>query len=279
MKRTSWLLLTVIGCAATIALGEDVPKDGYEVHDMRRPQPVAVTPPTPSTQDHPGNPPSDAVVLFDGKDLSKWQSIKGGDAPWKVADAAGGGGYFAVEPKSGNIQSKDEFRDVQLHVEWCEPEGITGKSQGRGNSGIFLMGLYEVQVLDNYQSPTYPDGTVGGIYGQYPPLVNACRPQGQWQCYDIVFHAPVYQDGKMAKPARETVFLNGLLVQDDMELLGPTEHKQLTKYPEKHPERGPIQLQDHGNPVRYRNIWVREIPGDKPVPPVKSSKEHYEGQH
>ncbi len=284
MKRTNGLaMVMVIACgamAAAIACAEDVPSDGYEVHDMRRPQPVAVTPPTCSTQEKPGSAPSDATVLFDGKDLSKWRSAKegdgaGGDAAWKVSPDR----YFAVEPKTGNIQSKDEFRDVQLHVEWCEPEGITGKSQGRGNSGIFLMGLYEVQVLDNYQSPTYPDGTVGGIYGQYPPLVNACRPQGQWQMYDIVFHAPVYQDGKVVKPARETVFLNSLLVQDDMELIGPTQHKELTKYPEAHPDKGPVMLQDHGNPVRYRNIWVRELKGDRPVPPVKSSKEHYEGQH
>ena len=248
----------VVTLGSVSLYAEQPPEGGYEVHDKRRPQPVAVTPPTPSTQDQAGKAPSDAVVLFDGSDLSKWVSAKeetkGQPAPWKVVD-----NVIEVVPKSGYIQTKDEFADCQLHVEWLEPAGLTSKSQGRGNSGIFLMGLYEVQVLDNYQSETYADGSAGGIYGQYPPLVNAVRPPGQWQSYDIVFHPPVYEGEKVVKPARETVFLNGLLVQDDVELIGPTQHKELTKYPTTHPSKGPVSIQDHGNPIRFRNIWVREI--------------------
>ena len=254
------------------AAQQQVPEGGYEVHDKRRPQPAVVTPGTFSTQEQPGTPPSDAVVLFDGKDLSKWQSAKGGDAPWKVDNGA-----LVVEPHSGMIQTKEQFADVQLHVEWMEPEGIKGRSQGRGNSGIFLMGLYELQVLDNYQSETYADGMAGSIYGQYPPLANATRPQGQWQVYDVVFHPPKYEDGKVARPATETVFLNGVLVQDHTQLIGPTEHQKLTTYPSEHPAKGPLQLQDHGNPVRFRNIWVRPIPTpeEHPVAPTKSAGDNY----
>ena len=246
--------------------------EGFEVHDRRRPQPKVVDPGTSSTQERAGTPPSDAVVLFDGKDLSKWQSDKGGSAPWKVEN-----GEMVIAPHSGAIVTTDKFRDVQMHAEWMEPVGITGRSQGRGNSGIFLMGLYEIQVLDNYNSETYADGMAGSIYGQFPPLVNVCRPQGQWQTYDVVFHAPVYRDGKVIRPATETVFLNGVLVQDNAHLIGPTKHQQLTSYPAEHPERGPIQLQDHGNPIRFRNIWVREIPSgaDKPKPPTTSAGENY----
>ena len=158
--------------------------EGYEVHDKRRAQPPVVTPPSPSTQEQAGKAPSDAVALFDGTDLSNWKSEKGGDAPapWKVVD-----GSIEIAAKTGAIVSKDQFADCQLHVEWMEPQGITGKSQGRGNSGIFLMGLYELQVLDNYQAETYADGMAGSIYGQYPPLANATRPPGQWQSYDVVF--------------------------------------------------------------------------------------------
>jgi hypothetical protein len=238
------------------------PPQGYEVHDRSRPQPPVVTPGTCSTQDQPGKPPSDAIVLFDGKDLSSFKSEKG-DVPWKVAD-----GYFEIVPRSGPIQTKQEFGDIQLHIEWREPDDVKGKDQGRGNSGIFLMGLYELQVLDNYQSDTYPDGMAGSIYGQYPPLANAMRPPGQWEMYDVVFRAPrLDSDGKVSKPARITVFFNGVIVQDDTELIGPTMHKQLATYPAKHPEKGPIMLQDHGSAVRYRNIWVRELPKEKPQPP------------
>jgi hypothetical protein len=240
-------------------------KDGYEVHDMKRPQPVAVTPVVPAT-DQPAKPPGDAVVLFDGSDLSKWKPEKGeGEVKWKAENGA-----LVVVPKSGAIQSKDEFRDVQVHLEWQHPKDITGKGQGRGNSGIFLMGLYELQVLDNYNAETYPDGMVGGVYGQYPPLVNAAAPPGTWSAYDIIFRAPKYADGKVAKPARVTVLLNGVVVQDGVELLGPTTHKKLTEYPSEHPEKGPIRLQDHGQPVKFRNIWVRELK-ENPQPAVRAA--------
>jgi hypothetical protein len=265
-RLAGWMgALVIVGALWTVcALAAEEEKEGFEVHDMKRPQPVVVIPPTPSTQEQPGKAPSDAMVLFDGTDLSKWKSEKGEAAPWKVVD-----GVMEIAPKTGAIQTADEFADVQLHIEWMELPGTTGKSQGRGNSGVFLMGLYECQVLDCYENETYPDGTAGGIYGQYPPLVNPCRPQGQWNVYDIVFHPPKYDGEKVVKPARATVFLNGLLVQDDMELLGPTKHKELASYPPTHPEKGPIMLQDHGNPVRFRNIWVRPIPSDKPPAPVK----------
>ncbi len=167
-----------------LACGEEAPSDGYEAHDMRRPQPPAVTPGTPSTPDAPGKAPSDAVILFDGTDLSKWKPEKGdGEPKWKVEN-----GVLQVVPRSGAIQTKDQFADVQVHAEWRHPSDITGESQARGNSGIFLMGMYELQVLDNYKAQTYPDGMVGGLYGQYPPLVNAALPPGEWQTYDITFH-------------------------------------------------------------------------------------------
>jgi len=247
--------------------GAAATSEGYEVHDMKRPQPVAVTPVIPAT-DQPSKPPSDAVVLFDGTDVSKWKPEKGdGDVKWKNEN-----GTLVVVPKSGAIESKDQFGDAQVHIEWQHPKDIQGKSQGRGNSGIFLMGLYELQVLDNYQAETYPDGMVGGVYGQYPPLVNAARPPGEWGAYDIIFRAPKYEGSKVVKPARVTVLLNGVVVQDNVELLGPTMHKTLTTYPAEHPAKGPIRLQDHGHPVKFRNIWVRELK-ENPVPAVRSAGE------
>ena len=247
----------------------------YEVHDMKRPQPEVVTPGTASTNDQPGKPPSDAVVLFDGKDLSKWKADRSekdikagkpeGPAEWKVED-----GELIVNFGKGNIRTNDEFRDVQLHLEFWHPTDIKGKSQGRGNSGVFLMGTYELQVLDNYNAETYADGMVGSMYGQYPPLVNAARQPGQWQMYDVIFRAPRYEGDKVVKPARMTVLFNGVVVQDNTELLGPTRHKLLTKYPKTHPEKGPIKLQDHGHPVRFRNIWVRELK-ETPQPAARSA--------
>lgn len=269
MKIRSFAM--VLLAAASMALAEDAPEGGYEVHDSRRPQPAVVTPGEFSTQEKVGSAPSDAVVLFDGKDLSKWENGKGEAAAWKVVDGA-----MEIAPKTGSIQTKEKFRDVQLHIEWMEPKGIEGKSQGRGNSGVLIMGMYELQVLDSHENQTYADGMAGGIYGQYPPLANPTRPPGEWQTYDVVFHAPTYDGSKMTKPATITVFFNGVLVQDHMKLIGPVNHKALTKYPDKHPEKGPLQLQDHGNPVRFRNIWVRELP-KKPAAPTKSAAENYKG--
>ena len=194
-----------------------------------------------------GSPPSDAVVLFDGKDLSKWI---GGDQ-WKVQD-----GYATAA--GGTIESKAHFGDCQLHVEFATPPKVEGKGQGRGNSGVFLMGIYEVQVLDSYRNKTYYDGQCAAIYKQHPPLVNACRPPGEWQTYDIIWRAPRFHDGKLVQPAMITVLQNGVVVQAHFELQGDTPYHRPPQY-RPHPPRGPIKLQFHGNPVRYRIIWVREL--------------------
>lgn len=225
----------------------------WKVHDETRPRPQVITPGTPSTQEQPGKAPSDALVLFDGKDLSKWEAEGGGDAPWNVKS-----GYMEAAGKG--MQTKDSFGDVQIHAEWSEPENISGSSQGRGNSGIYIMGKYEVQVLDSYKNETYADGQAAALYGQYPPLVNAMTAPGQWQFYDIVFHRPHFgDDGKVTEPATLTVFHNGVLVQDHQALKGTTAHHSPGVY-EKHADKLPIHLQFHGNPVRFRNIWIRELP-------------------
>jgi hypothetical protein len=228
-----------------------IPGSQWRVHDAARPQPPTVTPGAAA-----GAPPSDAIVLFDGQDLAGWVSVKTGEpAAWKVED-----GYMEVVKGTGNIKTTAQFGDCQLHVEFASPVEIVGQSQGRGNSGVFLMGLYEVQVLDCYDNPTYSDGTVGAIYGQHPPLANASRKPGAWQVYDIVFIAPRWgADDKLASPARLTVFLNGVLVQHDRAAQGPTGHKTVSNYDTPHGAEGPLMLQDHTNPVRFRNIWVRPI--------------------
>ena len=223
-------------------------------HDRNAPQPPVVTPGEASTQAQQGKPPSDAIVLFDGKDLSGWESLKGAPAPWKV-----GKGYFEVVPGTGDIRTKQAFGDCQLHVEWASPNPPHGEDQDRGNSGVYLQSLYEVQVLDSYQSPTYPDGQAAAIYGQYAPLVNACRAPGQWQSYDIVFHGPRFDAaGKLTRPATYTVFHNGVLVQDHVTVLGRTDGDHEAYQPT--PTKMPLKLQDHNHPVRFRNIWIREIP-------------------
>ena len=231
-------------------------------HDMRRARPAVVT---PAKQSLPAPAPSDAVVVFDGADLSKWRDAAGGPAKWRTRD-----GYMESVPNSGYLLSADKFGDVQLHVEWATPVPASGHGQGRGNSGVFLMGLYEVQVLDSYENETYADGQAAAIYGQYPPLVNACLPPGEWQSFDVVFRRPrFHDDGTVAKPARITVLHNGVLVQDDVEIWGPTAWLQNRPY-ERHPDKLPISLQDHGNPVRYRNIWLRELrEADEPGPPAE----------
>jgi hypothetical protein len=226
----------------------------WKIHDPDRPVPPAIDPGTSSSQDSPGRPPSDAVVLFDGKDLSKWAHKDGSPAKWKVER-----GYAEVVAKTGYIYTREAFGDCQLHVEFEEPVPTKGEGQERGNSGVFLMGLYEVQVLDSYENKTYADGQASAVYGQYPPLVNASRPPGQWQTYDIVFHGPRFdRDGKLTRPARVTVLHNGVLVQDNVELTGPTANKARPPYTPQ-PEKLPLALQDHDNPVRYRNIWIREL--------------------
>jgi len=226
----------------------------WKIHDPNRPLPPVIDPGTASTPDTPGHPPSDAVVLFDGKDLSRWVDKAGKPARWKVEN-----GYVEVLPESGYIFTKDAFGDCQLHVEFSEPVPASGESQERGNSGVFLMGLYEVQVLDSYENKTYADGQASAVYGQYPPQVNASRPPGQWQAYDIIFHRPRFaKDGKLLRPARVTALHNGVLVQDNVELTGPTAHGERPPY-KAGPDKLPLGLQDHGNLVRYRNIWIREL--------------------
>ncbi len=228
-----------------------VPGTQWHVHDPSRPQPEIVTPGNFSTQESPGKPPSDAVILFNGADVSEWRDQKGEPAQWKIEKGE------LVESK-GDIFSKKEFGDVQLHVEFQCPTP-KGHSQERGNSGVFLMGKYEVQVLDSYQNPTYADGALGALYGQHPPLANVARPPGEWQMYDIVFHPPHFnEDGTLKSPAIATVFLNGVLIQDHQTYNGPTGWKNPGHYTPQ-PATGPISLQDHNNVTRFRNIWVRPL--------------------
>ena len=231
-----------------------IPGSTYRVHDGDRPQPRVVKPGAFSSQRKPGKPPSDAVVLFDGTSLAAWCG-RDGDAKWKIE-----AGYMEVVPGTGNIKTRDGFGDCQLHLELAEPVVVKGDGQGRGNSGVFLMGLYEIQVLDCYRNPTYPDGTSAAIYGQYPPLVNACRKPGQWSTYDIIWTGPVFEGDKLVRPARVTVLFNGIIVHHAQELQGPTLHRQLASY-KPHPPVGPLELQDHGDLVRYRNIWYRNLKG------------------
>jgi hypothetical protein len=235
-------------------IGPQQPWSQYKVHDMTRPVPPIVTPGTASTPEQPGKPPSDAIVLFDGTDLSKWQAVGGGEPTFKVVD----GVALSYGPKY--METKEKFGDVQLHVEWAEPAEVKGDSQGRGNSGVFLMNKFETQVLDSYNNRTYADGQCGAVYGQYPPQVNVCRPPGEWQTYDIIFHHPRYEGDKLTEPAYITTLQNGVMIQDHQRIEGPTGHMHVASYPENQKlETGPIALQYHGNPVRYRNIWVRPL--------------------
>ena len=202
---------------------------------------------------NPGPPPADAIVLFDGTDLSQWQN-RGGvkKAAWEVKDGV------ATVNGTGDIATKQPFGDCQLHIEWATPAEVKGEGQGRGNSGVIFQGRYELQVLDSYQNKTYFNGQAGAVYSQHAPLVNVSRKPGEWQSYDVIFHAPRFDEsGKLSKAATITVLHNGVLVQDHVEIKGPT-GQQPTKY-ETHPLKQPLVLQDHGNPVRFRNIWIREL--------------------
>lgn len=197
--------------------------------------------------------PSDAIVLFDGSGLSSWEAVRGGEAKWKVAD-----GVVTVEASTGDIRTKQLFGDVQLHLEWRTPAIVEGEGQGRGNSGVFFHEVYEVQILDSYNNVTYSNGQAGSVYKQHIPLVNASRGPGEWQTYDIVFQSPVFaEDGEVVRNAIVTVFHNGVLIQNHVELTGHTPYIGPPKY-EPH-GKGAIKLQDHGNPMSFRNIWVREL--------------------
>jgi hypothetical protein len=247
----AWMIAALmLGQARNNDLGyTDTPKlpgVPYVVHDPARPRPPMVTPSTQS-----GGAPSDAIVLFNGRDLSQW-SFKGARS-WKVEN-----GYFEVVPGAGDMSSKLSFGDIQLHVEFAAPVPARNTSQNRGNSGIFLQGLFEIQVLDSWENPTYAEGQAGAIYGQWPPLVNPARQPGEWQSYDIFLEAPQIEGDRVLKPAYVTVILNGVLVHHHKELMGPTVHRALAKYGAQ-PAEGPIVLQDHQQPVRYRNIWVRRL--------------------
>jgi len=235
--------------SALAGLYGDTPdaKHAWAVHDNNRPRP-------PVIQAEPGKPPSDAIVLFDGTSLEQWSDDKGNPTKWILNDGA-----MECVRGSGYIQTRQTFGDCQLHVEWATPVKVEGGSQGRGNSGVFLMGQHEIQVLDCYDNDTYPDGQAASVYGENPPLVNACRKPGEWQTYDIIFHQPVWEGNVMKFPGSVTVLHNGVLVQDHWELEGLSTHCQrrpIAKYAEK----GPLKFQDHGNPVRFRNVWIREIP-------------------
>ena len=269
-----------------------IPGTPWHVHDGDRPRPPVVTP--GATFSHLAPPPSDATVLFDGRDLAKWSNPRGGDAQWKIVD-----GYCEAVRGTGMIRTRDKFEDFQLHLEFATPSVVSGSSQGRGNSGVMINGMYEVQILDSYDNPTYADGQAGALYGQQPPLVNASKPPGEWQSYDIIFESPRWETRavpakemptpwwralllwlgvspspppakpetqlELVKKAAVTVIQNGVVLQHRHEFFGRTDgigglaHKSLGTYGAPHPPAVFIELQDHNNPVRFRNIWVREL--------------------
>lgn len=250
-KRLLLLAGLSLMCTATFAQEKTPPPMRPEATEFYTPVPPKITPGTQNNL-----PPSDAIVLFDGSSLNAFVSAKDGSSPaeWKIEDGA-----VIVQKGKGDIQSKLAFGDAQYHVEWSAPTEIVGEGQGRGNSGFFLMGLYEVQVLDSYESKTYTNGQAGSIYKQHPPLVNPLRPPGEWNYYDIIFKAPRFdKNGMLTSPATVTVLINGVLVQNNVIIKGPTEYIGIPNY-KAHAEVLPIKLQDHGNPVRFRNIWVRPL--------------------
>jgi len=247
--------MAVAGALSTSAAEgyTDTPKqpDGkWHVHDPNRPKPAVVKPGKQFSQ--MAEAPSDAVVLFDGKDLSKWRAGKGGEPKWKIEN-----GY--METTTDVIWTKDEFGDFQMHLEFATPTVVKGNGQGRGNNGVNIFGRYEIQVLDSYENDTYADGQASAIYGQKPPFFNASRPPGEWQTYDIIFEAPKFDDkGEVTKKAHITVIHNGVVVHHRQEILGRTNHRSIGNY-KGAKDRGPIQLYEHGNPVRFRNIWIRPL--------------------
>jgi hypothetical protein len=247
MKNFLCFLLSSISIGA---FSQATPRESLEpkVTEVWDLKPKKITPGS-----HPSEAPSDAIILFDGKDLSKWSTMTGGDAKWEVKDGA-----FSVAKGTGDIKSKQTFGDIQLHIEWRTPSEVVGEGQGRGNSGIFLQEKYELQVLDSYESVTYSNGQAGSIYKQAIPLVNACLKPGEWQTYDVVYTAPRFSDnGRVIVPAYITVIQNGVLVQNHTQIIGPTEYRGFPVY-QPH-GKASIKLQDHGNPVSFRNIWVREL--------------------
>ncbi len=219
------------------------PWSGFRVHDADRPAPKR-NDPGPFVASSPA--PADAIVLFDGKDLTQWQSNT-----WRVVDGC-------VEAVAGNLTTKQSFGDCQIHLEWVVPTNFTGHLFDRGNNGVLLMGLYEIQIFDSFNEKLYPDGQCGAVYGQTPPLVNVCRPPGEWQSYDIIFTAPKFANGKLVQPARVTVIQNGALVQNHQDIYGETAHRELPSY-QHQTSSGPLVLAGHNCPVRFRNIWLRQL--------------------
>lgn len=270
------LLLLAMICAACCAQqtppadrGDDkrgyndtpqLPGQPWKVHDMARARPKKLNPPPPPVTTAP---PADAVVLFNGKDLSQWVSLQRNQPPgepkWKIEN-----GNLVIVPRTGRLATKEKFGDCQLHVEWMIPAGTPGAGQGKGNSGVELMGRYEIQVLESHENVTYADGQAASIYGQWPPRVNASRPAGEWNSYDIYFEAPKFEGGKLVKPAFITVIHNGVMVHHRQEILGRAIHRRVASY-QPHEAEESFTLQDHGNPVYYRNIWIRRLaPYDAP---------------
>lgn len=258
-KKNQWIKVAFAFIICTVSTSlqaqKEYPKPGQMKPDMSEfwtPQPPVVTPGDIRTF----SAPSDAIVLFDGKDLSAWENTKGEPADWTVK-----GGVFTVKKSAGDIQTKQKFENFQLHIEWQIPENITGSSQARGNSGIFLQGMYEIQVLDNYQNETYANGQAGSVYKQATPLANAMRKPGEWNVYDIIYSAPVFkEDGTYRIPPRVTLIQNGIVLQNNTTILGTTEYIGFPKVV-KH-GAGPIILQSHGDPsepISFRNIWIREL--------------------
>ncbi len=253
MKR-SLLLASLLMCAAPLH-AQSAKLGDWPQHSRERPTPPVVNPGPQKAVP----PTADAIVLFDGTSLAKWNSPDGAPAKWRVVDGA-----FEVVPKTGTLTTRDSFGDVHLHIEWMAPKPPVGKDQDRGNSGVFFGGgRYEVQVLDSYQNVTYADGQAAAIYGQYPPEKNASLPPGEWQTYDIIYHRPRFDAaGKLVTPCRISVVHNGVEVQKDVVLSGPTANGSRPPY-EAHPDRLPISLQDHGHPVRFRNVWLHDLEKSK----------------
>lgn len=246
MKPIPHLLLLPFLFAWNAQANPTLPDTNYTVHDLKRPQPRKVESQGAVTTP----PPADATVLFDGTNTDAWYG------KWKIED-----GILIASP--GALKTKEKFRDVQLHLEFRVPADRKVNGQKGGNSGVFLMEKYEIQVGESHTNVTYPDGQAGAIYGQYPPLVNPATPQGEWQSYDIIFKAPIYEGETVKTPAQITVLFNGVVVQAAQPALGPTKHKKVATYPKEHPEAAPIMLQWHKDPIEYRNIWVRPL-GERP---------------
>lgn len=248
IHKTALIAAALLAVPATIAAGTlvlEAAMDDWAVHDMKRPQPVVVTPGATGTA------PSDAIVLFDGTNLDAFKSGNG-PAKWTVKD-----GIATVN--GGDIQTRQDFGDVQMHIEWMIPADRDTNGQGGGNSGVFFNNQYEVQILDSFENPTYADGSAGSFYGQHPPLVNPCNPKGQWNVYDIIYTAPRWDaDGNLTAAGRATVIFNGVVVQNNTEFWGSTAHMRKATYGNPHGP-GPIRIQDHGDPLRFKNIWVRPL--------------------